>query len=300
MDVKQLRYFRKVYENQNMQRSADELFITRQGLRHVIKALECELGEPLFVVHRNRLEPTEAARKLYRMSDEAVAAFEKVEQAFSHDAPDEARTVRCATAYSAMESLGQSGQLFMMDNMPVLDATGMRYEFLYGTDEEIKEGVAEGGFDCGFIVGVGNRDPRFDYVAKRSGQLYLLASKDSPLAHRREVSVNDLRGLTFSTQGAGFEVHSLLAEACERRGFSLETQTECIEIRPLWLAAAAGFSHTYCFSDAPLELHEDAAIVPFDSSVPAWTEYFIVRKGELCDEAFRPFVEAPRPEQDNR
>ena len=79
MDVKQLRFFRKVYESQNMQHSADELFITRQGLRHVIKALECEIGEPLFEVRKNRLEPTEAAHKLYQLSDGAIAAFEKVE-----------------------------------------------------------------------------------------------------------------------------------------------------------------------------------------------------------------------------
>lgn len=296
MDIKQLRFFRKVYESQNMQHSADELFITRQGLRHVIKALECEIGEPLFEVRKNRLEPTEAAHKLYQLSDGAVAAFETVERAFAPAAPEEARTVRCATAYSSMESLGQAGQLFVIGNIPALDQPDVRYEFCYGTDEEIKEGIIGGSLGCGFFIGVGQRDPRLDYVEKRSGRLHLLVPANSSLAGRAEVGIDDLRGLPFSSQGAAFEVPTFLANACAQQGFALDVVSESLEIRPLWLAASTGYSCTYCFSDAPLELCEGMVAVPFDDAVPPWTEYFVTRKGELEDAALRPFAEAPRPE----
>lgn len=265
-------------------------------MRHVIKALEYEIGEPLFEVRKNRLEPTEAAHKLYQLSDGAVAAFETVERAFAPAASEEARTVRCATAYSSMESLGRAGQLFMIGNIPAFDQPDVRYEFCYGTDEEIKEGIIGGSLDCGFLIGVGQRDPRLDYVEKRSGRLHLLVPANSSLAGRAEVGIDDLRGLPFSSQGAAFEVPTFLANACAQQGFALDVVSESLEIRPLWLAASTGYSCTYCFSDAPLELCEGMVAVPFDDAVPPWTEYFVTRKGELEDAALRPFAEAPRPE----
>ena len=49
MNQKQLQYFVTVYQTQNIKTAADRLFVSRQGVSKVIRLLEEELGQPLFV-----------------------------------------------------------------------------------------------------------------------------------------------------------------------------------------------------------------------------------------------------------
>lgn len=54
MNQKQLQYFVTVYQTQNIKTAADRLFVSRQGVSKVIRLLEEELGQPLFVaLHQN-------------------------------------------------------------------------------------------------------------------------------------------------------------------------------------------------------------------------------------------------------
>lgn len=49
MNQKQLQYFVTVYQTQNIKTAADTLFVSRQGVSKVIRLLEEELGQPLFI-----------------------------------------------------------------------------------------------------------------------------------------------------------------------------------------------------------------------------------------------------------
>ena len=52
MNQKQMQYFVTVYETQNIQVAADQLFVTRQGVSKVIRLLETELGQvPVSYTH---------------------------------------------------------------------------------------------------------------------------------------------------------------------------------------------------------------------------------------------------------
>jgi LysR family cyn operon transcriptional activator len=49
MELSQLRTFRVVAETLNFTRAAERLHLTQSAVSHQIKALENELGEPLFI-----------------------------------------------------------------------------------------------------------------------------------------------------------------------------------------------------------------------------------------------------------
>src|SRR4028118_2359992 len=49
MEMSQLRAFRVVAETLNFTRAAERLHLTQAAVSHQIKALETELGEPLFI-----------------------------------------------------------------------------------------------------------------------------------------------------------------------------------------------------------------------------------------------------------
>ena len=61
MNQKQMQYFVTVYETQNIQAAADQLFVTRQGVSKVIRLLETELGQVLFARSSKGVMPTDYA-----------------------------------------------------------------------------------------------------------------------------------------------------------------------------------------------------------------------------------------------
>ena len=49
MQPKQLQYFITAYATKNIQRAAEKLFVSRQGISKTIRELEQELGADLFL-----------------------------------------------------------------------------------------------------------------------------------------------------------------------------------------------------------------------------------------------------------
>ena len=65
MQPKQLQYFITAYATKNIQRAAEKLFVSRQGISKTIRELEQELGASLFLRSSKGLEPTDFAEALF-------------------------------------------------------------------------------------------------------------------------------------------------------------------------------------------------------------------------------------------
>ena len=64
LNQKQMEYFIEVYRQGNMQGAADRLYVSRQGVSKMIKTLEEELGQLLFIRNPHGLVPTDYATAL--------------------------------------------------------------------------------------------------------------------------------------------------------------------------------------------------------------------------------------------
>ena len=62
MEMSQLRAFRVVAETLNFTRAAERLHLTQAAISHQIKALETELGEPLFIRAKRGVRLSQAGR----------------------------------------------------------------------------------------------------------------------------------------------------------------------------------------------------------------------------------------------
>ena len=65
MQPKQLQYFITAYATKHIQRAAEKLFVSRQGISKTIRELEQELGADLFLRSSKGLEPTDFAEALF-------------------------------------------------------------------------------------------------------------------------------------------------------------------------------------------------------------------------------------------
>ena len=73
MRLDQLKYLIHVTEVGSITKSAEDLYITQQGLGQAIKQMEVELGAILFRREGNRLTITDAGRKTVKKAKEILA-----------------------------------------------------------------------------------------------------------------------------------------------------------------------------------------------------------------------------------
>lgn len=79
MNKKQLEYFIEAYRCRNIQTAADNLYISHQGLSRVIRLLEKELGQALFVRCNRGLEPTDFATILLPYVQSLLDTYARIE-----------------------------------------------------------------------------------------------------------------------------------------------------------------------------------------------------------------------------
>ena len=72
MDVIQLHYFRTIVEQGSLNKAAEVLYISRQGLTKIIRKMEQELGAQLFDVTGAGVVPTLFAEALYERSEDYI------------------------------------------------------------------------------------------------------------------------------------------------------------------------------------------------------------------------------------
>ena len=68
MDTTDLTIFRHVYDSGSLTAAAAECFMSAQGVSRVIKKLETELNDELFIRSSSGMIPTKRATDLYRKS----------------------------------------------------------------------------------------------------------------------------------------------------------------------------------------------------------------------------------------
>ena len=75
MDLASLRYFKAVAETQNMSKAAKSLFVSQSALSKSIRALEDELGGPLFLRTGKSLVLNEGGKILLRYATEILNQY---------------------------------------------------------------------------------------------------------------------------------------------------------------------------------------------------------------------------------
>ena len=78
MELKQIEFFLKLYEELNFTKASNALFISQQGLSKSINNLEKELGIPLFTRNTKEMKPTVHGHRLYHRFKDVAASVKNV------------------------------------------------------------------------------------------------------------------------------------------------------------------------------------------------------------------------------
>ena len=256
LDIRLLQYFSKAYEMGSFAKASDELYISRQALRYGIKTIEEQLGCELFTIQGNRLKPTTEGELLYRLSRETLTAYEKMQMALIDQLINKRRKYRC----------GQTAGIHELMDKEELNAQRREYAekpyiFVTGSCTYLRQEMRAGRLDTISLITDKEDDDEYPCTCVSSGNLYLMANKKHPLAQKKEVSIEDLRGQRFVSQGEEFDIHRMIDKACKEAGFELNVVYTGLDF--FELAGQVNANVGLSYSLFPKASHYDASNIVF-------------------------------------
>lgn len=192
MEMSQLRTFRAVAETLNFTRAAERLHLTQSAVSHQIKALEGELGEPLFIRAKRGVKLSQAGKlaleHVEKILDEAEALRERVSGRTS--APQ--GRVRVAAATQAFVYLFAPLFESFMDSHPGVD---LAFRTTVTTEQTVAD-ILNGAADVGF-ASLAVYSPNLQVTKLFDDELVLVVSCEHRLAKKRAVTVEEIEHERF-------------------------------------------------------------------------------------------------------
>src|SRR2546421_12487636 len=105
MELSQLRTFREVAETLSFTRASERLNLTQSAVSHQIKALEVELGEPLFIRAKRGVKLSDAGKLALEYAERIIEEADALRERIGGDEHEPRGRVRAAAATPAFVHL---------------------------------------------------------------------------------------------------------------------------------------------------------------------------------------------------
>lgn len=284
MNQKQLEYFLTVYEEGSIQAAADKLYISRQGVSKLIRQLEGELAQPLFVRHKDGIVPTDFAQTILPHVQRLLNEYSCI-QGMQTLASQHQYVVRIAALDHLLGYLGAEFLLAFHEAYPdiILSVTDMTDE---GTMRALQAGT------CDFALVNGPFDERlFQGVPLFFIHYCVRLHKNHLLAQKSSLTVEDLEGETIVGKGRSYECfRTKLDTYVLSRGIRLRILAETSDERLLAELAARKeaiiLEYDYTAKQYP---NPDLVTRPFSMDTDGQTVYLLWKKDVLPPKSSRQF-----------
>jgi LysR family cyn operon transcriptional activator len=192
MELSQLRTFREVAEALSFTRAAQKLNMTQSAVSHQIKALESELGEPLFIRAKGGVRLSDAGQLALSYTERILEEADALRERIRGDEHEPRGRVRAAAATQAFVHLfAHLFESFMRDH----DRIELSFRTTVSTEQTVAD-ILNGAADVGF-ASLPVYSPALQVTELFEDELGLVASARHRLAGQRETSVVEMRRERF-------------------------------------------------------------------------------------------------------
>lgn len=192
MELSQLRTFREVAEALSFTRASQKLNLTQSAVSHQIKALERELGEPLFIRAKRGVKLSEAGRLALEYAGRILEEADALRELISGRENEPRGRVRAAAATQAFVHLFAGlFESFMREHEQI----ELSFRTTVSTEQTVADilgGAAEVGFASLPVY-----SPALQVTELFEDELVLVVGARHRLAGAREVPVGELRRERF-------------------------------------------------------------------------------------------------------
>lgn len=218
MQLQQLAYFVAVAEARHFTRAADQVGVAQPSLSQQVRALERELGAPLFHRTRGNVSLTDAGEALLpvarRMLADADAARLQVREVLNlgHG------RVRLGATPSLCTALLPKVLAGFRHEHP-----GIELLVHESGSRGLQQELTEGGLDLALVVDARlGADPQVATVPLFAEELVIISSPDMPrpVGHKGRMTIRDLEGKPLVMFRPGYDLRETTEAACREEGFS--------------------------------------------------------------------------------
>ena len=190
MEIRVLRYFLTVAREGSITRAANFLHLTQPTLSRQLQDLEKELGQKLFVRGSHNISLTPDGMILRKRAEEIVDMVDKTESVFRSISDTVSGDVYIGGGET--ESMKYIAEVVknMQDEYPAI-----KYHLYSGNAEDVTERLDKGLLDFGILIQPTDLS-KYEYITLPSKDVWgVLMKKNSTLASKEEIKLDDLYGL---------------------------------------------------------------------------------------------------------
>lgn len=190
MELRVLRYFLATAREGSILGAARFLHVTQPTLSRQLQELEEELGQKLLIRSNRHITLTPEGKLFRKRAEDVMEIIQKTEAEFRSMGSALRGDIHIGSGET--DAMKQIARIFreLHEEYP-----GIRYHLRSGKSEEIEELVDKGILDFGVLIQPVNIS-KYDYLKLPFKDLWgVIMRKNSPLAAKRAIGYDDLRGL---------------------------------------------------------------------------------------------------------
>lgn len=190
MEIRVLKYFLVVAREGSITKAANSLHLTQPTLSRQLKDFENELGQKLFIRGSHNITLTQEGILLRKRAEEIIEMVDKTEAEF--------RSIKDIISGDIYIGGGETESIkYIAEIIKSLQSEypNIKYHIYSGNAEDVTERLDKGLLDFGVLIQPKDLS-KYDYVTLPSKDVWgVIMRKDSPLANKNEIKINDLLSL---------------------------------------------------------------------------------------------------------
>ena len=208
MDTRDLRCFRLVYEEGSINKAANQLFITPQGLSRIIRKLEDEFQTSLFKRTTSGTIPTKSGDYLFTHSQDLLFQMENIKREMIkiNNRPN---TLHVGFACGTLQVL----------HLEQLFDSNFQVQWEEIENDEVSEKLMNHTLDIGFIIG-SNSHAELVSTEVYTGKMNALVYEGHPFYNKQLLHIEDLKEQPLITLNEKYFTYHSLIQRCSDFGFT--------------------------------------------------------------------------------
>ncbi len=241
VDLRQLKYFVAIAEQENFSRAAQQLYVAQSALSRRMRDLEEELGVRLFDRHLRGAALTPDGRELLDRARYLLRSFEQLRSDLADDRTRPSGPVGVGMTPNFAAVVGARFALAVRQRFPLA-----QLRIVEAYSPELRNMVRTGGIDMAVLSG--SAPVPVDDLAVEplfEDKLCLVGLAGDPVLHRAELGITHLRGLPLiltGTSSAG--IRNEIEALASRKRVPLQVAVEVASIGVATRMIRVGMSYT--------------------------------------------------------
>lgn len=214
MELRQIQYFIEVAKREHMTEAANALLVAQSAVSRQIVNLEAELGVDLFFREGRNIRLTPIGRMFLEKMEKAMDMISQARREIEECIEPEKGTVRIGFPSSFAAYLLPTVISAFRKEYP-----DVKFQLQQTSYKKLIAEVVEGGIDMALLAPVPMKDQRVQSEVLFVEHLVALLYDKHPLANRKKLHLDDMRGHPFILSPEGYILREIVEKACRRRGF---------------------------------------------------------------------------------